>query len=251
MSSRYLLTSAFLVAALTTGALARTERNSFLNRNVSSTADLIAQIKKDPEVRARFERHFGKSAEQLSGEFSKLRLGRLAKAGDYWVYNVDEEGVIRAKLLHLKAGTPVFMDSAGRPVLKKSCGNAMKPGTDFAGNASEPMVVNPSDLREIPMVEEPSVLPLFTNNLEPASPLAPIIAQPPTLDTPGIANQPMVDTGGSGFVLPIGLLAGGGFFIQGGGGEDHSPVPEPATGLILGLGIGVPALVRRIRRAKP
>src|SRR5689334_9892892 len=113
MNCRYFIVSAFVGASLATGAFARTEKNSFLERPVKSVADLVMQIRKDAHVRDRYMRHFGKTVDQLTSEFSKLHLGKLSSAGEYLVYNIDDLGVVHSKMLHLKAGTPVFMDASG------------------------------------------------------------------------------------------------------------------------------------------
>jgi hypothetical protein len=249
MRRRLLIPSILILSAMATVSFARTERNSFLNRHANSVTELINQIRKDPEVRARYERHFGKSANEIIADFSKLRLGKLAKAGKYWVYNVDDEGVVNAKLLDLKAGTPVFFDAQGRPVLKKSCGNAMKPGTDEQAVNLNPDVTPSMDLRDMSILDEPTPLPLIAQNMEPA---IPEVLEPPIIVNPPVQHEAdiPIQTGGSGWSIPGILLAGGGVFVSTGGGSPHTPppVPEPATLLVLGVGFGIPTLLRRFRR---
>jgi hypothetical protein len=229
------------------GAIARTEKNSFLNRPVRNTVDLVNQLRKDPEVRDRYTRHFGKSVDQLASEFSQLHLARLAVAGDYLVYNVDDHGIVHSRMLHLFAGTPVFMDAQGNPVLKKSCGNAMKRGSDKQDAKQAIVVSEPVDLKDLSVLSEPEALPALVVEAEPGvsavevgQEAIPMIDNPPTH-----ADIPIVGSG-SGFSFPVILIAAGGSVFVGGGESSHSAVPEPAS--ILGLSVGLLGVAGLIRR---
>src|SRR3954463_191526 len=91
------------------------EPGSFLIKGVGSTAQLIAQTRSSTVVQDRFNRHFHTATPELLQMFSHLHIGPLAHAGTYIVYNIHDDGVIRARAFHLEKGTAVFMDEQGIP----------------------------------------------------------------------------------------------------------------------------------------
>lgn len=217
------------VTVLTLGCVAwasRPEPNAFLNRKADTVQQLVQQVKTDGEVADRFERHFGKSKEELVAYFSDLHLARLNEDGTYMIYSVDDKGIIKARPQHLKAGTRVFADASGLPVLKASCGNAMTSGSNVLTTTVSPAISTATDtLREFAVTTPESVA--VTNQTAVVTPASPIALMPAT---PGA-----VTTGGSnqGFALPAALAALGGAagLLLGSGGS--APVPEPATLVVM------------------
>ncbi|MCX7801207.1 MAG: hypothetical protein N2109_12805, partial [Fimbriimonadales bacterium] len=92
----------FLAAAL---ALGRPEPNAFLDRPARTVPQLLRQIRADPEVRDRFQRHYHLSAKELEAFLAGLRVARLETEGLYPVFNCRPDGVIRYRLLKLRKGT--------------------------------------------------------------------------------------------------------------------------------------------------
>ncbi len=220
--------AAACILALTVSAFAsdRAEPNSFLNKRANSVPQLVQEVRTDDAVADRFARHFGKTREELVEYFGTLHLARLNSDGTYMIYLVDDQGVIKAKPQRLKAGTRVFADAAGTPVLKASCGNAMVPGTNAQVTSVNPGVIQASDtLRSVP-VTTPESSSTFTQTavLTPTSPIA-LAPEMPQVTT-GNSNQ--------GFALPAALaaLGGAGAILIGSGGHSN-PVPEPATMLVM------------------
>src|SRR5687768_275760 len=83
----------------------RPEPNAFLNKPAHTTTQLVTQVKNDPQVASRFMRHFNMDRRELVSYLASLRLVKLPEDGHYKVYNVHPDGVIRARLFHLKKGT--------------------------------------------------------------------------------------------------------------------------------------------------
>lgn len=219
---------------------ARPEPNAFLNRRASTTAELIAQVQSDPQVMDRYRRHFGLSSEEVITMLQSLHVAKLNNNGTFMIYSVDEQtGVIKSSAQHLKAGTRVFADASGNPVLKLNCGNALITGSDNQTASINPTMPSMSDnSRDVavttPAGSELTTIPTATA-MTPGEPLA---------VTP---VMPQVNTGSSnqGFALPAALaaLGGGAAFLVGHGGS--TPVPEPASMIVVGGAIASLALRRR------
>ena len=249
--------------AVSVPAKARPDLNAFVNRKVSNTSTLVAHVKADPEVADRYERHFSMNRQELVSYLQTLHAGKLQREGVYTVYSVPDGGRVKMHIERLKKGAPMFLDASGRPILVVKCGNpvVLGPARVRRGNPlvaaptgkdttrtmalltpRDAAAVEPTDLVAlVPEVPEP-ILP----NVAPIEPAAPGTAIATT--TANIASVPAVATGGHAFpyaaLLPLGFL---GFIHHGGGGDNVNPVPEPATVVIMGLGL-VGVATRRRRR---
>lgn len=106
----------------------RLPRNSFVNKPVYSTWQLVEHVKKDPVVAKRYMKHFGMQKDQLIRYLLTLRTARMPRTEMMQVYNVDKWGIIRSRLLRVSKGTLVWIDPQNRPVLIRSCGNPTKYG---------------------------------------------------------------------------------------------------------------------------
>lgn len=214
--------------AMAVAAMAqRPEPNAFLNKRADSMAQIVYAIRTDPEVADRFSRHFGKSKEEVIAYFNTLHLAKLNEAGTYMIYAVDEtSGVIKARPERLKAGTLVYADSSGMPILKARCGNALVPGSNQLTTTIEPTVGNTVEtMRTVPVSEAAAVESVAqTTALAPSEPIALAPMIPETVTT-GSSNQ--------GFAVPAALAAigGAGAFLIGGSGSN--PVPEPASVVVI------------------
>ena len=169
--------------------------------------------------------------------FSHLHVGPLPHAGTYIVYNIHDDGVIRARAFQLEKGTAVFMDAQGTPILKLSCGNPMvAPVPPTALNVAPGGAESPRELIIPSPVPTPPIMP----NMAPATP-----EMPPTPPVAAVAAAGHVEAAGGFLFLPI-LL----FF------NNHSscscnccnqPVPEPGSVLVMGFGASC-LLLRRKRK---
>lgn len=254
-------------AMLCVAAQAKMPPNSYLVETQDTVQGLIAQVNKYPVVRDRYERHFGMSKSEIELYFSTLRLVKLDKSGSYLVYNVPEQtGELRSRVLNLKKGTKVWIDNQGGPTLQWICGNPMTRGPRVVASLNDFQTpesiehTDPSaerrdvaDPAEVARTDE--TVPV-AKDIEPTTPAVATMA--PSLTTPEVANIPieavngpaamLPGTGGPGgfdfgklFGLPFlgGIVYGAGQSARGSGGSTVSPVPEPTTILVLGLGASV------------
>ncbi len=242
MSSRHLRTSVTLgLIAIAIAAQAAVPRGAFIRRPVKSVPDLVAHVKTDPVVMARFTRHFRLTPTQLQNYFSSLHIAKLANDGVYLVYNVHEDNVIRGRYFKLKKGTLVFADNTGRPILKKECGNAMTMSL-------------PSIVAQAPTTKSvgAKVVQGDTQASNELVMMAPGVTPPPI--TPPVASPVRSQVaggfvgGGGGFaILPLILGLGSSSFLLKKEDCDCPPVPEPATLAILATGASTLILKRRKR----
>lgn len=236
---------AALIAATTLVALAaaRTEPNSFLNKNVNTHAELMQQVSNDTQVMNRFMRHFGMSRQEVLDYFKTLKLDTLTEDGVYLVYNVPESEELRARAIFYKAGTKVWVDKEGTLVLKASCGNPMLRGTDNTSITLD-TDVNAEILTPEQLVTVPQGTPtdLVTATL-------PADLESSALAFPNVAPADVTDiiSGGGAsfnpaFLIPLAAIP---FIIT---DNPPDPVPEPATMIALAAGAGV--IIRKRKNRK-
>lgn len=225
----------------------RMERGAFLRRPAASRQQLVNQVRQDPIVAARYSRHWKAKPAEVARYFGSLRTARTNKTMRYPVWHVEKDGTLRAKHLTLKKGTPVFVDTQGRYVLKASCGNPLvtsipRPTESrrpqplvFAPNEPEPvppeaLVVEP-DLPQVEAVVPPPSLPPEVPAEIPPFEIVPVVPAAPVV--PPAAAFPL----GPAVFFPTILttLSGG----SGGGGVGVSVIPGPASALVFGLGIAL------------
>lgn len=244
--------SALACATPVLGALPphRPDRNAFVDHKVRNTQQLLHEIKTDPHVADRYERHFGMNKQGVLNYLSGLHPAKLAQSGVYTIYSVPEDGHVKMHRGLLKKGEPLFFDRSNNPILVVKCGNPLVLGKNQA-TLFRPLVPQPSaeePERDLLALREPDALDLQD-----------LMAMEPALPT---ALVPAAVPGGGAFALssvPATLTAGGGSFPWvalaplvfpivrgGGGGIDVTPAPEPMT--MVPLGIGAACLLRRRRR---
>lgn len=235
----------------------RPDLNAFVNRKVTDTPSLVNQVRNDPEVADRYERHFSMSRAELVGYLGSLHPTTLGKEGVYTVYSVPEGGQVKMHRERLKKGTPVFADPAGRPALIVKCGNPLVLRGRFHGNSLVMTPVGNEKTRVVsPLTRDVDVID--PNDLVALAPALPEVVEP-TPDPLGpiggeevplagtLTSVPVTSTGGSRFpyaaLLPLGLLG----LIHGNGHDHISSVPEPATLVLMGVGLAGVASRRRRR----
>lgn len=243
--------------ALLSVADARPQRNAFLNKAAPNLRMIIRQVKFDPEVCSRYERHFGLSKWQIVAYFETLRLARLKESASYIVYNCGEkDDVIRSRVFHLKKGTKVYIDRFDQPVLKFSCGNPMSRGPVrllMSEVISEAPVAPPVEAmtedQSLPIEPEMPRPEMVAEELTvPAMPTPPSIpTNPPTIPTP--EPPTIVKPSFEGPPTWIAPLFGGALIVLNERGDTRPPVvPEPST--VVATLAGFAYLARTRRKAK-
>jgi hypothetical protein len=220
--------------------------DAFLNYQVSSTSELVAELQAKPGLRRRYARHFGVSESRVI-EFVKNALVpyRLPASRTVLAYGVNRSGAIYAVRTRLPKGTRVWATRSGEPVLKWLCANPLTrvlPGTRLASGP------RPSRL---PVAgRAPTLAPLapFTAEIVPPE-IPPVLAPPPVSFTlipppvvPEVLPPPVTPTAAgrpnAAFLLPLGLALG--FALPGsstgsaGGNVNPPPIPELSTMVSLG-----------------
>lgn len=229
----------------------RPDLNAFVNHKITDTQSLLAEVKNNPEVADRYERHFAMSRQELLDFLSTLHLEPLANTAEFTVYSVPPDGVVRMHREVYKKGTPFFVDSTGNPTLVVKCGNPVILGHPRTVKARlSPLPVTTTDLAAfLPDVRDAAVdMP----DLLDAEPVIPEVA-PDVLVGPAepIAKTSVPLIGNVRSALPyLGLapLLAPIFGSSGGNGGNSIlfPTPEPAP--FMALGLGALALLRRRHR---
>jgi alpha-D-ribose 1-methylphosphonate 5-triphosphate synthase subunit PhnH len=241
---RKVLAAVVACGVLFSVASARPEPNAFLNKTAPTVAALVAQVKKDPEVRDRYMRHFAMNEQELVQYLSTLKIAPATEDNVYTVYAAPDNGALRSKLTRVKKGTKLYVDASGEPVMLWNCGNPLTrgPKQPLASNEleTEPSGSTEEVLRSVPMKTPDSILEASIPGIsEPGVPDVPFV-----VSTPGESDIPIVPAVGGGFPAWLGLVPG--LVLIGGNGGGNNPVPEPATMAV--LGIGAAALMRRRKK---
>lgn len=231
---------AALALVMATSALGQSNlpRNSYLDKRVNSTAELVQHVQSDNAVMDRYRRHFAMTSDEVVNYLSLLRVSALSKDGVYTVYGVPHtSGDFHAHLRLLKKGEPVFVESDGTPVLQLVCGNPLILGP------KKPVTPNPvvtpagpvEGTREIPVEAPPAVSAVAPTTVTPedAKPIEPVYPAPPRSPSNSVA-------------MLLGLAGAVGFFPH-----HHSPppVPEPVSIVVLAGGLAALALRKRAKKA--
>lgn len=253
---------------------ARMPRGAFLRQPAHSAAQLASQIRRDPVVAARYERHFGVPAAQFAN-YAQVQLGLrpLKSNGSYTVFFIRKDGTIGSSVRRLRKGTAVFMHlRTGRPVLLAECGNPM--GTSLPGysapaaqDAAPPQPTRTVDMPTEPMPENPlsppvqSPAPEILDVPEIAqvqSPELPLWEADAALSVPDllISHSAVMAYAAPASLTPLFLVGASGLISLGGdpsgrGGSPTPPaVPEPASLTLWAVAGGAVASVRWLRRRK-
>lgn len=255
-----------LAIALSAVACARTEPNSFIEKPVRQSNDLIRELK-DPRVLDRYQRHFGMDKAELTAWFKTFKLTKLAHAGNFDEYAARQKGVLGKRRRRLDAGTLVFVNTSGTPILRKGCGNPIYRGTDRqVTKMPTPELLAGSGLKgfegfdaQTPPVEVLSLIPdeapipvvaeAIPESPEPvaapepmvpvSSPVAPTRAPLLALQAAPIGNGLLGALSFSGGLVP--------FPYRGHSATTPEPVPEP--GSLLVLASAAAAYAKRRRKA--
>jgi hypothetical protein len=218
-------------------------RDAFLKYQVGSTDELIAAIRKDSALRARYARHFGIPEDRVI-DFVKnsLIVYRLPKGRYVDNYGVTRSGHIYKTRSYLKAGTRVWATRSGLPVLKWACANPLTknlPGTLLASRPKPTRV----QVAKAPSGTAPSnALAPVAAPIPTASLTAPVLAAPTAGAGSSLTLPPALAGAGSTVIPPVVAatvpVSGGGggtgilpflplafLFPTGGGGSSTTPTP--------------------------
>lgn len=225
-----------LLLLLTTASLfAKTSMpvGSFLTKPVTSGAELAKLVREDKLVGLRYSKHFGMEPSVLAAYFEEnLTVSTLSKSTTYTVYFIAKNGNIIAHKKHLKAGTSIFLNWNGQPILDLKCGNPLTkslPTKPVVRVDTPPIQITEPAVALLPSnpVVEPPLTPEIAPTLE-EEPTVMVAAEPPVELTPITRVAPLQ------YLLVPSLL--GAIGMLGGGGGGGTVVPEPSSLLVLGIG---------------
>lgn len=268
MKEYRLLIACLGVAALASTSLARPEPNAFLNKAAVDLNGIIRQVKNDPQVLKRYEDHYDMDKWEIIEYFRHLKAGKITRDGAYIVYNVKPDGIVRSRIFNLKAGTLVYVDQNGQPVLRKKCGNPMGKGPSrltVADLETVAPIAPPVDVRSVEDGPIPDATIAAENPVIEEMPEAMIPAEPPIIEppviTPPVVNPPVEppvvpetvvkpNFEGPSLAWLAPLLSGGLITTipHVSSNDSPPPVPEPATIGAIAMAMGYYGLVRRKRK---
>lgn len=206
-------------------------------------------VKTDPKVQDRYTRHFAMSKDEVANYLGQLKIVRLQSDALYTVYAAPDSGVLRSKMLKVKKGTRVWVDSEGQTVLLWHCGNPVSrgPRKPLAYNevGAEPFGAEEDVMSSVPLKTPESAMETYSANLaEPTTPEIPFVSTTPG-ESDIVIAPPL-----AGFSIPgwIGAIPGLILITNNGDGGGPPPVPEPGT--IAALGLGAAAMLRRRKKSE-
>ncbi len=256
------------VSGATAQAAATTARQtvpkaSFLNYRVDTVKQLIAQVKADPAVRARYAKLFHVPQAQVVSFIQKNLVESYVPASKtYPVWCASKTGRLYVVHQHFAAGTRVFALRNGTPVMKWACGNPLVSMLPMAPIMKTPIARKP----QLPSENVAPFNETIVSESTPQGAPAPIhlVESIPGEAASVVPNSlvagstelltPVTTAAGKGFIPWLPIAGGAGLFtstIGGGGkspgsiettdtfgnGASNSVVPEPAPGLTLVLGL--------------
>ncbi|MBC8063975.1 MAG: PEP-CTERM sorting domain-containing protein [Chlorobia bacterium] len=230
-----------IIGVISASVLARPDRNAFINRTVNTTAELVAEAKRDRSVMDRYMRHYGMTRSEVIAYLSTLKPSTIKEEGVYAIYSVPEGGKIKLHMERLKKGHKVFATQDGDPQIILKCGNPLTLGP------KQVVALNQTPVTTTEVVADETPIEIMTEietEVEPVLALQPV---EPTYEFPVVEANPIPIIPAGGFnLLPLAL--GGLAFIDTGGGS--SVVPEPMTMAVFGAGVALLGLRKRRRASK-
>lgn len=203
-------------------------RHSFLVHPVANTSDLVNQVSENRTVLDRYERHFAMTGKQVVAYMKTLRVGRILETKVRNVYLVREDGMLDMKPELVKAGTKVFMDPTGKPILMVVCGNPMVAPKESVNFDNPSLNSSTSEFADIPVAQDSEAAPM-ADAIQPAdaTPIEEIATTPPPTVITETAAQPIIAAAGPNLGGLLGFLPLLG--IHGGGSTPGTPPPPPTT----------------------
>jgi len=259
----------FIFGATGTATAKPAGEGAFLTDFATSVSQVVDQVEGNRLVALRYAKHFRTDPSSVLEYFrNELAITTLSEDTTLSVYYMDESRNIVSKTTELEAGTKVFGNKIGTPILEHGTGNplaaTLTTGAGVKGLANAISIASDQGNIVTQVLEQPPTeLATTTPTGEAARAAA---SQPGTMvaaNVPG--SRPAAGAGKSsfgsslpGWMVPVGIvgvaaaLGGGG---GGGGGgtlaeqpQEEPPIPEPAGLLALGGGLAALAGFTRLRR---
>ena len=261
MRKTLLSTVVALILVSSVAFAAKMPEGSFLKHSVSNAAELAAQVTNDGLVASHYAKHFGISRNIVVTCFKdELRVGKLKSKYDAVVYTISNNLDIVTKSKTLRAGTYVFVDSSGRPVLEGTTGNPLVSRLPMYKmvSKSEQSLISSTSVFAMPAPVEAGAGSAATVGA--VTPDVNVVVAPVVTESAvEIASAiPAVSTASkTGFVFPAAALLGGVVFAAGSGGghgtvsSDTGPLavmPEPSSLVALVMGASAFSLAYRRRK---
>lgn len=224
----------FLVGTGSLLAAQKTAPGSFLRYRAGSAAELAQQVRTDKNVAAKYSAHYGMGGEQLAKYFeTQLRLTTLKKARTMDVYFYTSSGKVVKKRRLFPAGTMVFVNKSGQPILDWRCGNPFSVKLPVAEE-----VKSSRDIVQAPVTPEPvtqvlgappvPILPAVTGATVITEPVVAVVPTPVIEAAPLVAAAPVAALPTASnpirWLIPIMGLAAARATT-----DSAPPVPEPGT----------------------
>jgi hypothetical protein len=256
-----------LLPAIAFGAQ-RTDLNSFLDTDVSSTGQLVREVQTRADVRDRYLRHYGMTQNELYTYLWTMRLTDMPEAKVVTVYSIPDSGEVRVHKQRLHKGESVFVDPNGNPALLARCGNPIAQGpTNVRNMAMGVPIIEGSEVLAMEEMPTVTVVPVTLADLQPVvamnippdtlmdvvsdiPPVTTTVVTEPIAVVPPPPVAPPVGGNSNGLIGILPLLGGGALIgilssHHGGGGTPIVPAPEPAS--MVCLTVGAIALLKRRR----
>lgn len=262
---------------------------AFLTEYASDVPDIVTQVEGSRLIALRYAKHFRVEPSQVLTYFrNELSVKSLEAEASFEVYYLDESRNIVSQTMQFRAGTKVFANKAGVPVLQYGTGNPLVSSLPIGGLkllakdtaagagqgdgvVSQVLGQQPMELANGATTPGATVPGAAATAGEPTVAVAgetgTLIAANPVGPLPGPAAGGASAGGASmrslgGILLPIGI-AGAAMALGGGGGSSAPPlppddggngnnpppvVPEPSSILALGGGLALLAGVAYRKR---
>lgn len=263
MAGLVLLLSIMAAFALPGTAIAKPAGDgAFLIESVDSVAELVNQVEESRLLVLRYAKHYRVDPSAVLSYFrNELSIAKIEDTQDLGVYRRKGNSEIELITKTFKAGTRVFVNSKGIPVLEMGTGNPMSDSVSGVPKLpSKPETLaqaEPGATTQTPaeaaavQTPVPAELPTTVpGNV--TSPLADQVAAAVTTEpeTAVLASGPIetvakAASGGgtriAGWLLPAAGIAGAALIGAGGSsspdGDGLDPIPEPGGMLALGTGL--------------
>jgi len=242
----------FMLGPVGTATAKPAGEGAFLIDYAASVSQVMDQVEGSRLVALRYAKHFRTEPSSVLRYFrSELEVTTLSENTTLTVYYLDESRNIAGKTTELKAGTKVFGNRVGTPILEYGTGNPIS-ATLITGAGIKGNVV-------AQVLEQPATELTTTTPAGEAARVA--SSQPGTMVASNLPGAKSAGAGRSsfgssaGWLLPIGLV-GAAMSGGGGGGGGKTPenpreplIPEPAGLLALGTSlVALAGLVYRKRK---
>jgi len=249
---------------------------AFLVEYADTVQQVVNQVENSRLVALRYAKHFRTDPSTVLTTFrNELSVGKLDETVTLAVYFLDESRNIVSESREFRAGTRVFMNRAGKPLLEYGTGNPLAASLSGANlrtlgetmNSEKPagQPTSPKDVKVQVLEQPPTELPSqataanagVTGASVPAAEAGTVVASNSVaLPSPvpvgsastssgasiGAASRLLVPLGIAGLAVALG--GGGGGNTSGGivpppngGGNEPPPVPEPTSIITLAAGV--------------